>query len=51
MQLTAEVFNLLNDGTYLIYDPISETGEQVNGNNTSIRRFGRQWQVGIKLAF
>jgi len=51
MQFTVEMFNLLNDGTYLIFDPVSETGEQVNGNNTSIRRFGRQWQVGIKLAF
>jgi len=51
LQFTAEVFNLLNDGTYLIYDPVSETGEQVNGNNVSTRRFGRQWQVGIMFAF
>lgn len=51
LQLTAEVFNLLNDGTYQIYDPVSETGEQVNGNNVSIRRFGRQWQLGVRFAF
>ena len=51
LQFTAEVFNLLNDGTYLIYDPVSETGEQVNGNNVSTRRFGRQWQIGAKIAF
>jgi hypothetical protein len=51
LQLTAEVFNLLNDGTYMIYDPVSETGEQVNGRNVSLRRFGRRWQLGIKVAF
>jgi hypothetical protein len=51
MQITAEVFNLFNDGTYLVYNPVSETGEQINGNNVSIRRFGRQWQVGLKFAF
>ena len=51
MQVSAEVFNLLNDGTYQIYNPLTQTGEQVNGNNTAIRRFGRQWQIGMKLAF
>jgi hypothetical protein len=51
MQITAEVFNLFNDGTYLVYNPVSETGEQINRNNVGIRRFGRQWQVGLKFAF
>jgi len=51
MQISAEVFNLFNDGTYLVYDPISESGAQINGNNVAIRRFGRQWQIGVKFAF
>ncbi|HXV77380.1 MAG TPA: TonB-dependent receptor [Candidatus Polarisedimenticolaceae bacterium] len=51
LQLSAEVFNLLNDGTYLIYDPVSQTGEQINGNNVAIRRFGRRWQLGARVAF
>jgi len=51
LQLTAEVFNVLNDGTYQIFDPISETGEQINGSNVALRRFGRQWQLGARLAF
>ena len=51
LQLSAEVFNALNDGTYIIYDPISQTGEQINGTNGAIRRFGREWQLGMKLAF
>lgn len=45
MQLSAEIFNLLNDGTYFI------DGFQVNGNNQAFRNFGRQWQLGMKLAF
>ena len=51
LQLSAEVFNVLNDGTYQVYDAVSETGEQINGNNVSQRRFGRQWQAGVRVAF
>lgn len=51
MQLSAEVFNLLNDGTVLIYNPATLSGEQINGRNIDTRRFGRNWQLGIKLAF
>jgi len=51
MQLSVEVFNLLNDGTYQIYNPAIELGEQINGTNTAIRRFGRRWQLGVKFAF
>jgi hypothetical protein len=51
MQLSAEVFNLLNDGTYQIYNPFIEVGEQINGNNIALRRFGRRWQIGVKFAF
>jgi hypothetical protein len=33
LQLSAEVFNLLNDGTYQIYNPVFERGQQINGIN------------------
>ena len=49
MQLSAEVFNLLNDGTYQVW--VGGAGQQINGNNIAIRRFGRQWQLGVKMAF
>ena len=51
MQVSAEVFNLLNDGTVLIYNPLNQSGQQINGTNVDIRRFGRSWQLGFKLAF
>ena len=51
MQISAEVFNLLNDGTYTIWNPLTNSGQQVNGVNTAFRRFGRRWQLGFKLAF
>jgi hypothetical protein len=50
MQLSADILNVLNDGTRIIWDPISQTGQNVNGVNTGTRfRFGRQWQLGMKL--
>jgi hypothetical protein len=51
MQVSAEVFNLLNDSTYLIYNPLTDSGEQINGNNNQVYRFGRNWQLGMRLAF
>ena len=51
LQLSMEVFNLLNDGTYYIYNPFLELGRQVNGRNEALRRFGRQFQVQMKLTF
>jgi hypothetical protein len=51
MQLSAEIFNLLNDATYQVFDPLTETGTQINGNNNSVFRFGRRWQLGMRLAF
>ena len=51
LQVSAEVFNLLNDGTYQIFDPLRKSGRQINGNNIAVRRFGRQWQIGAKIAF
>ena len=51
LQLSAEVFNLLNDDTYQIYNPFTESGQQLNGYNEAQRRFGRRWQVGMRLSF
>jgi len=51
MQLSVEVFNLLNDGTYQVYNPAIELGERINGTNVAVRRFGRRWQLGLKFAF
>jgi len=44
LQLSAEVFNLLNDDTLIL-------GDQINGDNGGVRRFGRRWQIGMRLAF
>ena len=48
LQLSIEVFNALNDGTYQIYNPspFVSRGVQINGRNEAIRRFGRRWQLG-----
>ena len=51
LQLSVEVFNVLDDDTYVIYNPFFETGQQLNGQNEAIRRFGRRWQLGSKLTF
>jgi hypothetical protein len=51
LQASAEVFNVLDDETYLIYNPFFEAGQRVNGVNEAQRRFGRRWQVGLRLAF
>lgn len=51
LQLSAEVFNLLNDDTLIVYNTGLEIGRQINGVNDSYRRFGRSWQLGMKLAF
>jgi hypothetical protein len=51
MQLSAEVFNLFNEGVYQVYNPDFESGFQINGTNDARRLFGRRWQVGFKLAF
>ena len=38
------------NGTRIIWDPISQTGQNVNGINRGTRfRFGRSWQLGMKL--
>ncbi len=51
MQLAAEIYNVLNDGTYIVYNPFEERGLQINGQNEATRRFGRQFQMSMKLSF
>ena len=51
VQLSAEVYNLLNDDTYQVYNPNSEIGQQLNGINDGFYRFGRQFQLGAKVTF
>ena len=51
MRISAEVFNVFNDGTYQIYNPFLQAGRQINGVNEAQRRFGRRWQVGMRLSF
>ena len=50
-QASVEVFNLFNDGTYQVFSPLARSGQQVNGINEAIQRFGREWQLGLRLAF
>jgi hypothetical protein len=51
LQLTAEIFNLFGENTYVVYNTTTKTGQQLNGTNDAYRRFGRQYQVGMRLAF
>ena len=51
LQLSVEIFNLLNDDTYMIYNSFFERGQQLNGVNEAQRRFGRRWQLGARLSF
>ncbi len=51
LRISAEVFNVLNDGTFQIYNPFFEAGQRINGVNEAQRRFGRRWQVGMKVSF
>jgi hypothetical protein len=51
LQLQAKIFNLFGEDTYVIYNNFTKAGEQVNGTNDATRRFGRQYEVGMRLAF
>jgi hypothetical protein len=51
LQLTAEIFNLFGENTYVVYNQFTKSGQQVNGTNDATRRFGRQYQLGMRLAF
>ena len=44
MQITADIFNLLNEDHLRVF-------VRTNGFNASTREFGRQWQLGVRVAF
>jgi len=37
--------------TYAVYNNVTNSGQIVNGTADSGRRFGRQYQIGVRLAF
>jgi hypothetical protein len=51
LQVSAEVFNLLNERHYQIYNPQFGYGRQVNERNDATITPGRQYQIGMRLAF
>lgn len=51
LQLMALVDNLLNDGTYIVYNGQIGYGQQVNGNDDATRRFGRRYEMSMRLQF
>ena len=51
LQLEANVFNLLNEDTYSVYNNFTKSGQQINGTNDAMRLFGRRYEVGMRLAF
>ncbi len=51
LQVAVDIFNLLNDRTYVIWNPFTEQGIQLNGQNEAYRRAGRQYQLSAKLSF
>ena len=51
LQISAEVFNLLDERVYQVYNPGNESGQQINGQNEAIITLGRRFQVGGKLTF
>jgi hypothetical protein len=51
LQLAVDVFNLLNDRTYVVYNQFLELGDQVNGYNDAYNRIGRTYQLSMRLSF
>ncbi len=51
LQLDADIFNVLNDDTYSVYNTFLKSGQQINSTNDATRRFGRTYQLGMRLAF
>jgi hypothetical protein len=35
----------------MIYNPFFESGQQINGVNEAVARFGRRWQVGARFSY
>jgi hypothetical protein len=51
LQTAVDIFNLMNDRKYMIYDQFAETGYQLNGVNAGTTRIGRTYQLSMKLSF
>jgi hypothetical protein len=51
LQFQAKIFNLFGEDTYTVYNSFIKYGEQVNGTDDATRRFGRQYEIGMRLAF
>ncbi len=51
LQISAEVFNLLDERVYQVYNPGLEAGRQINGLNEATVTRGRMFQIGGKLSF
>ncbi|MBZ5640102.1 MAG: TonB-dependent receptor [Acidobacteriia bacterium] len=51
LQISLDVFNLLDDRNYRIYNPQLGYGRQLNERNDATVTPGRQYQVGLRLAF
>jgi len=51
MQLALEIFNVLNEGTYKVYNIFREEGRQINGINEAYREFGRRFQLSARVSF
>ena len=43
--------NLLNEQVYMIYDPVTKTGVQLNGSNDAYITPGRRLQLGLRVSF
>jgi hypothetical protein len=51
LQLSTEVYNLLDERVYQVYNPQNESGQQINGRNEAIITLGRRFLLAGKLTF
>ena len=51
LQISIEIFNLLGDRYYAVYNPQAGYGRQLNGKNDATLTPGRQYQLGFRLTF
>lgn len=51
MDFSLEVYNLFDEKRYVIYSPFGGYGAEVNGQNDAYVTTGRQFQLGMRVAF
>jgi len=51
LEVSLEIFNLFNDDTEAVYNGGLGYGRRINGFREAARRFGRQFRVGLVIAF